>query len=116
MTSTPHTKPADAIDIDAMRAAAEKARSLLKVMSNPDRLLLLCQLTKGEQCVSDLEQALGIQQPTLSQQLGVLRDELLVSTRREGKQIYYTITSSEAQAVMQVLYDLYCGEKKGSKR
>jgi ArsR family transcriptional regulator len=104
-----------AIDIDAMRAAAEKARVLLKALSNPDRLLLLCKLTQGEQCVSDLEQALGIQQPTLSQQLGVLRDEQLVATRREGKQIYYTITSTEAQAVMQVLYDLYCKEKKGSK-
>jgi DNA-binding transcriptional ArsR family regulator len=77
-------------------------------MSNPDRLLLLCQLVQGEQCVSDLEQAVGIQQPTLSQQLGVLRDAQLVATRREGKQIYYSITSGEAQAVMQLLYKLYC--------
>jgi DNA-binding transcriptional ArsR family regulator len=96
------------IDIAAMRAAADKAQALLKVMSNPDRLLLLCQLVQGEQCVSDLEQALGIQQPTLSQQLGVLRDAQLVATRREGKQIYYSITSGEAQAVMQLLYTLYC--------
>jgi ArsR family transcriptional regulator len=116
MTTKPTMDQGEAIDIDAMRAAAEKARLLLKALSNPDRLLLLCQLTQGEQCVSDLEQALGIQQPTLSQQLGVLRDEQLVSTRREGKQIFYTITSSEAQAVMQVLYDLYCKEKKGTTR
>lgn len=106
----------DTLDIDAMRAAAEQARGLLKVLSNPDRLLLLCQLTQGEQCVSDLEQALGIQQPTLSQQLGVLRDEALVQTRREGKQIYYSITSREAQAVMQVLYDLYCGSNQGANK
>jgi ArsR family transcriptional regulator len=96
------------LDLDAMRKAAEKARGLLKVLSNPDRLLLLCQLTQGEQCVSDLENALGIRQPTLSQQLGVLRDEELVHTRREGKQIYYSIASKEAQAIMQVLYDVYC--------
>jgi ArsR family transcriptional regulator len=115
MTPTTDTNNGEALDIDVMRAAAEQARGLLKVMSNPDRLLLLCQLTQGEQCVSDLEQALGIQQPTLSQQLGVLRDEKLVSTRREGKQIYYTITSHEAQAVMQVLYTLFCKAKKGSK-
>jgi ArsR family transcriptional regulator len=99
------------IDLAAMREAAEKARGLLKVLSNPDRLLLLCQLTQGEQCVSDLEGALGIHQPTLSQQLGVLRDEQLVHTRREGKQIYYSIASKEAQAVMQVLYEMYCNTK-----
>ncbi|MGZ5200432.1 MAG: ArsR/SmtB family transcription factor [Telluria sp.] len=92
----------------AMRAAAEQARGLLKVMSNPDRLLLLCQLVQGEQCVSDLERTVGIAQPTLSQQLGVLRDAGLVATRREGKQIYYSITSPEAQAVMDLLYNLYC--------
>jgi ArsR family transcriptional regulator len=63
--------------------------------------------------VSDLESALDIHQPTLSQQLGVLRDEQLVSTRREGKQIFYSIASEEAQAVMQVLYDVYCGKSKG---
>lgn len=101
------------MDLDDMRHAAEKARSLLKVLSNPDRLLLLCQLTKGEHCVSELEGALDIRQPTLSQQLGVLREEQLVSTRREGKQIFYSITSEEALAVMQVLYQLFCKKTKG---
>lgn len=99
------------LDLAAMRVAAERARGLLKVLSNPDRLLLLCQLTTGEHCVSELENALGIQQPTLSQQLGVLRDEQLVQTRREGKQIYYSIASLEAQAVLQVLYEQFCGNK-----
>jgi ArsR family transcriptional regulator len=103
------------IDLDAMRRAAEKARGLLKVLANPDRLLLLCQLTRGEHCVSELESALGIQQPTLSQQLGVLREEQLVHTRREGKQIYYTIASQEAQAVMQVLYEVFCKQSKGEQ-
>lgn len=98
----------ETMDLAAMREAAEKARGLLKVLSNPDRLMLLCQLTQGEQCVGELEQALGIQQPTLSQQLGVLRDERLVATRRDGKQIYYSITSTEAMAVMQVLYTTFC--------
>lgn len=104
------------MDLAAMRVAAEKARGLLKVLSNPDRLMLLCQLTQGEHCVSELEQALGIQQPTLSQQLGVLRDERLVETRRDGKQIYYSITSAEAMAVMQVLYQLYCQPVKGDQQ
>jgi DNA-binding transcriptional ArsR family regulator len=85
------------------------------VLANPDRLLLLCQLTRGEHCVSELESALGIQQPTLSQQLGVLREEQLVHTRREGKQIYYSIASQEAQAVMQVLYEVFCKPSKGEQ-
>lgn len=95
-------------DPAAMRTAASQACGLLKVLANPDRLLLLCQLTQGPLCVSELETMLGIAQPTLSQQLGVLRDEALVTTRREGKQIFYSIASSEAMAVMQVLYQLYC--------
>ena len=96
------------IEMQAMRLAASQASALLKALANPDRLLLLCQLSEGEQCVSELENLLGIVQPTLSQQLGVLREESLVSTRREGKQIFYSIASKEALAVMQVLYAQFC--------
>ena len=95
-------------DPGAMQSAATRACGLLKVLANPDRLLLLCQLAQGEYCVSELEQMVGLQQPSLSQQLGVLRDEQLVNTRRAGKQVYYSIASAEAMAVMQVLYNLYC--------
>jgi ArsR family transcriptional regulator len=80
----------------------------MKVLANCDRLMLLCQLSQGEKCVSELEELLGIAQPTLSQQLSVLRNEELVTTRREGKNIYYQISSLEALAVMQVLYKTYC--------
>jgi ArsR family transcriptional regulator len=104
------------LDLHAMQAAAAQACSLLKALGNPDRLLLLCQLTQGEYCVSELEALLGIQQPTLSQQLGVLREEGLVSTRREGKQIFYKIDSKEAAAVMGVLYALYCQPNKGARQ
>lgn len=99
-----------------MRAAATRACSLLKTLGNPDRLLLLCQLTQGEFCVSELERTLGIQQPTLSQQLSVLREEGMVSTRRDGKQIYYTIASKEAAAVMGVLYKLFCVNAPGEEQ
>ena len=102
------------LDLRAMRAAATQACGMLKVLANPDRLLLLCQLTQGPHCVRELENILGIQQPTLSQQLGVLRDEALVTTQREGKQIFYSIASSEALAVMQVLYQLYCEKPTGA--
>jgi DNA-binding transcriptional ArsR family regulator len=98
------------IDLSAMQASAEKACALLKALANPDRLLLMCQLSQGELCVSDLEEQLGIRQPTLSQQLGVLRDNSLVETRREGKSIFYSIASNEAMALMAVLYDQFCGQ------
>lgn len=63
------------LDIEQLRANAASAGALLKALANPDRLLLLCQLSQGERNVSELEQLLGIQQPTLSQQLAVLRRE-----------------------------------------
>ena len=96
------------IDLAKLQTAAAEACSLLKVLSNTDRLLLLCQMTQGEYSVGELEVIAGIRQPTLSQQLTVLREEELVKTRREGKQIFYSIASQEAFAVLQVLYQLYC--------
>ena len=101
------------IDLDALQKAASEACGLLKVLANPDRLLLLCQRVQGEYCVSDLETLTVIRQPTLSQQLTVLREEGMVSTRREGKQIFYSIVSNEALAVMKILYELYCKGGKG---
>jgi DNA-binding transcriptional ArsR family regulator len=96
------------IDLDAMRKTAADTSALLKTLANPDRLLLLCQISQGECCVGELEEALDIHQPTLSQQLGILREEGLVSTRRDGKRIYYSIASDKAMAVMQVLYEQFC--------
>ena len=96
------------IDLAKLQGAAGEACNLLKVLSNRDRLLLLCQLAQAEHSVGELEAASGILQPTLSQQLTVLRAEGLVTTRRDGKQIFYSIASPEALAVLQVLYQLYC--------
>ncbi len=98
------------MDIQALRANADAAGQLLKSLGNPDRLLLLCQLSQGERNVGELEQLLGIQQPTLSQQLAVLRREGLVATRREGKQIIYRIDSPQALAVINTLYELFCAK------
>ena len=92
---------------DLARAAAAAA-ALLKTLANPDRLLLLCNLVDGEANVSTLETATGIRQPTLSQQLGVLREEGIVETRRDGKYIYYRIASLPALALLQTLYDSFC--------
>lgn len=92
-----------------MQQAAAQACRLMRVLGNPDRLLILCQLAQGELRVGELEARLGIGQPTLSQQLTVLREEALVSTRRDGKNIHYRIASAPALAVMAVLYEQFCG-------
>ncbi len=63
--------------------------------------------------MGELEELLGIVQPTLSQQLTVLREEELVSTRREGKNIYYKLSSPKALALMEVLYEQFCGSSEG---
>jgi DNA-binding transcriptional ArsR family regulator len=109
------THVAQELDMEAMQLAAANASRLLKALANPARLLLLCQLTQGEHCVNELEAHVGVLQPTLSQQLAVLRQEGLVSTRREGKQIYYSIASDEALAVMQVVHQQFCATSKGEK-
>lgn len=96
------------LDLPRLQASAERAAQLLRVLGNPDRLLLLCQLAGGERSVGELQTALGILQPTLSQQLAVLRREALVSTRRDGKQIHYRISDPEALAVVATLYHLFC--------
>ncbi len=96
------------INFDELRASADKATSLMKVMANSDRLMLLCQLSQGEKSVGELETILDIRQPTLSQQLTVLREAELVATRREGKSIFYRISSQSALAVMQVLSQQIC--------
>lgn len=96
------------IDPEALRTGAADAVAALKVLGNENRLLLLCQLSQGEMCVSDLEEALGIHQPTLSQQLGVLRSEGVVQTRREGRIIYYSVSDPSTLEILALLYRLYC--------
>jgi DNA-binding transcriptional ArsR family regulator len=102
------TIEATAVDFTQLRSAAAQASGLLRLLANEDRLLLLCQLTQGEKNVSTLENLTGIRQPTLSQQLGVLRNEHVVETRREGKQIYYRLSNHEVEAVLLTLYSLFC--------
>ena len=102
------TKAQQKIDLKKMRTSADSACNLMKVLSNRNRLMLLCEISQGEKCVSDLELNLGIVQPTLSQQLTILRTQKLVKTRRSGKQIYYSLASPIVVAVMELLYQHYC--------
>ncbi|MFC2974452.1 metalloregulator ArsR/SmtB family transcription factor [Azotobacter bryophylli] len=102
------------LDMQLMRDAAGKAASVLRTLGNPDRLLLLCQLSQGERSVGELEEILGLNQPSLSQQLGVLRSEGLVQTRRDGKRIFYSIAEPKILVLLGTLYELYCpGTEEG---
>ncbi len=96
------------LDIGLMRVAATQATAVLRALANEDRLLLLCQLSQGEKSVGELEELLDVHQPTLSQQLGVLRNEGLVTTRRDGKRIHYSIADDKVLAILGTLYQLYC--------
>ena len=98
------------MNLQKMQSSADDACRLMKVLSNRDRMMLLCQISQGEKCVGELEACLDIQQPTLSQQLTVLRNEALVKTRREGKQIYYSHSNHVALEVMNLLYQNYCSK------
>ncbi|MBB5017017.1 ArsR family transcriptional regulator [Chitinivorax tropicus] len=104
------------MDIAPLQHAAREASQLLRALANEDRLLLLCQLSQGERSVGELETLTGIRQPSLSQQLGILRQEALVQTRREGKRIHYQIADETAKAILQLLYQRYCPTPPGEPR
>jgi DNA-binding transcriptional ArsR family regulator len=94
-----------AIDPVLMCRSADQACLLIKALSNSDRLVLLCQLINGEKSVAELEAATGIEQPTLSQQLGVLRKSALVNARRgERNSIHYRISSRPATEVLCTIF------------
>lgn len=102
--------------IERMRAAAGNVTEFLFALANENRLLLLCQLAQGEKSVGELEDLLDLRQPTLSQQLGVLRSEGLVTTRRDGKRIYYAIADTKALVLLDTLYELFCPKKECVKK
>ncbi|MGF7468475.1 ArsR/SmtB family transcription factor [Alcaligenes phenolicus] len=96
------------IELEALRQVAGRASSLLGSLANPDRLMILCTLVQGECNVGELAQRSGISQPTLSQQLTVLRREELIASRKEGKYVYYRLENPAVLAVMQTLYGIFC--------
>ena len=99
---------AQAAQVAALKAHAVRATALLKAMSNPARLMVLCQLAEGEKSVGELEGAVDLSQSGLSQHLALLRRENIVVTRRAGQTIFYSLASEEAAAVMRTLYEVYC--------
>ncbi|MDR0529315.1 MAG: metalloregulator ArsR/SmtB family transcription factor [Zoogloeaceae bacterium] len=92
----------------SLRDHAAQACGLLKTLANEDRLLLLCALAETRKNVGELEQLTGVAQPSLSQQLGVLRNEGLVETSKEGRYVYYRIKDARAEYLMRALWELFC--------
>lgn len=103
-------------EVQEMLEHAQTACEFLKALANENRLLLLCLLANGEKSVSELESALGVRQPTVSQQLARLRADNLVNARRNGKTIYYSLKSKEARQVIDLLYTLFCAPTGGNSK
>ena len=87
---------------------ALRAARLLKAMSNPARLVILCQLADGERSVGELERAVGLSQSGISQHLAVLRREGVVTNRRIRQTMLYSLASREVVALMGTLYSVFC--------
>jgi len=100
------------ISADEMAQNARSACEFLKALSHETRLRVLCLLMEGEKSVSELEDSLGIRQASVSQQLQRLRAERLVSTRRDGKAVYYSLASTDARELIAVLYKLFCSKSE----
>lgn len=100
-------------EFDLLLAQARKASDLLKALSHESRLLILCLLSEGERSVSDLENIMRLPQAAVSQQLARLRLDGLVTTRRDGRTIYYSIAGSEVSAIIGSLYRLFCAPVRG---
>lgn len=95
-----------------MARAADAATGLLKTLANPHRLMIVCRLVEGEHSVGALVEALGLRDSTVSQHLAVLRRERLVTTRRDGQTIWYSLASKPARAVLETLFRVYCASPR----
>lgn len=95
---------------DMIEKAPEVAAQL-KLLANPNRLLIVCRLLDGEMSVGDIEEELDIRQPTLSRELGHLREANIISPRRQSKVVFYTLTNEK----MRVLIEAICEASRGGK-
>ena len=109
---TPKAKPVAALDFDMLLTNARQASEFLKALSHEVRLLILCFLIDGEKSVSEIERLLKLRQPAVSQQLARLRADGLVETRRNGKNIYYSLSRSDVRDVIEALHEAFCKPRK----
>jgi ArsR family transcriptional regulator, virulence genes transcriptional regulator len=112
MTINKSAMTMDPAELEQMAQHASAAAEFLKSMANPARLLVMCQLVKGEASVSELQTKAGLSMSALSQHLAVLREANLVRTRRQSQTIFYSLVEGPAFGVMQVLYATYCDKEE----
>lgn len=105
-----------AISVDEMSGAAEEAAGMLRLMSNPSRLLLLCHLVDHGSTVGGLVERTGLPQAYVSQQLARLRAEGLVTGRRKGREVHYGLSDARVAPVLKALYDAFCPGPVGPDR
>lgn len=98
------------MNVEEMIPASERAAELMRSLSHPQRLLVLCALGGDEKSVAELRELLGIEQVPMSQQLMRLRADGLVEARREGTSVYYHIARPEVLQVVEALHDAFCGK------
>jgi DNA-binding transcriptional ArsR family regulator len=96
------------LDIDELMSNAQRASEFLKALAHEARLLILCLLLDQEKTVSEIEDALRLRQPAISQQLARLRADGLVETRRDGKNIFYSLARPETREVIAALHRAFC--------
>ena len=101
-------KNMSAEDVEKMMKNAQAASNFLKAISHEGRLMILCHLASGEKTVTELEELLAARQSAVSQQLSRLRLEGIVTPRRDGKTIYYSLTDDRSTRIVEVVYDLFC--------
>jgi DNA-binding transcriptional ArsR family regulator len=107
------SKPANQnVDLETLLGNARDASEFLKALSHEARLVILCMLIEGEKSVGEIEQILKLRQPAVSQQLARLRADGLVETRREGKNIYYSLARSDVREVIEALHKAFCKPKR----
>ena len=94
--------------LDEFHGQACNAADFLKTISHEGRLMILCHLATGEKSVSELESLLSARQAAVSQQLSRLRQERLVTPRREGKTILYRLTDDRTRRMLSEVYDMFC--------
>ena len=92
----------------------DRASVFLKALSGRSRLLLLCHLWDGEKSVGELARLTGSRDTAVSQQLALLRREGMVSARRAGQMIFYSLASPEAKRMLESLHGLFCVEAKAA--
>jgi ArsR family transcriptional regulator len=95
-------------DLRLFEESAGRAATLLRLLANEKRLMILCQLADGEMAVGDIHSHVSLSQSALSQHLALLRTEGIVATRREGQTIFYRLDDPAAMRVIETLAELFC--------